>query len=150
MSPKQAQTTRRAFAFSQVPLCITRGRVPYWTRDLPESKTLYLKYNKCRDQPSFAKMMKQVWAAVDGLTKKGKPLDRLVIDLRHNGGGDSRVMNPLFDALRKRTGYRGENLVVIIGRHTFSSALLNAMTLRKEFNARLVGGIDGRQTKPLW
>src|SRR5689334_22120299 len=68
---------------------------------------------------SFADFTRSVVAGLDGV-------ERLVIDLRLNGGGDSRVIAPLLAAIQARPALR---VFALIGRHTFSSGLMNAIQL---------------------
>lgn len=57
------------------------------------------------------------------------------MDLRWNGGGDSRVIGPLKSALAKGKA----KVYALIGAQTFSSALMNAMEMQRELHATLVG-----------
>ena len=66
-----------------------------------------------------------------------EPPKRLVIDLRQNGGGDffegrKHLVNPVKS--RPALNQKGR-LFVIIGRRTFSAAMVNAIDFRKETNA---------------
>lgn len=64
----------------------------------------------------------------------------LIVDLRDNGGGNSMVFNPFVKETKKRDWInQKENLYVILGRRTFSSAVLNSMELKKNINATLIG-----------
>jgi len=124
-----------------LPLSRQRNSAHYWSTYVAARKMLYVQYNKCvsaSDLP-FKKFADDLLAFID----KGD-VDRLVIDLRRNGGGDSRVINPLLDGLAKRPRItkRG-HLFVLIGRATFSSAVLNTIALKKRFNAILVGEPSG-------
>jgi hypothetical protein len=102
----------------------------YWFQYLGESRTLYFQYNACVSLSSFPfiTFSDQLLAAIDS-----HPVDRLVIDLRNNTGGDSTVINPLLTGLQNRI--RSGALVnaqrfVIIGRATISSGMMNAESLR--------------------
>jgi C-terminal processing protease CtpA/Prc len=70
------------------------------------------------------------------------PIKRVVVDLRWNGGGDSRVISPLKKALAARPKLAG-HVYVLIGPNTFSSALDNAMEWKRELRATLVGEPTG-------
>ncbi|HEY6401570.1 MAG TPA: S41 family peptidase, partial [Blastocatellia bacterium] len=78
------------------------------------------------------------------------PVERVVIDLRLNGGGNSAIFDPLIKALSRRrhvSKQRGQQgkLFVLIGRRTFSSALLNAVELKEETKPILVGEPAGQR-----
>jgi len=108
---------------------------------LPEHKTLYVVYNSCRerlDKP-FAQFLKEVFEAVDQNT-----VDRFVIDLRRNGGGNSSIFESMIPELVKRTDInQNDRFFVIVGRGTFSSAVLNAIQLKNRTQATFVGEPSG-------
>jgi hypothetical protein len=110
---------------------------PYWAELPPDGRTLYVRYAQCRDWPErpFADFAAAVLARLD----RGEA-DRLVLDLRRNGGGNSAVLRPLLTGLARRFGPDSEDgVVVLIGPGTYSSATLNAIQLRREVGATLVG-----------
>jgi hypothetical protein len=109
----------------RVPLYRQRPMAFYWSRWLADSNALYVQYNRCADAPdlSFADFTRSIVTTLDQ-----HPDARLVVDLRWNGGGNSAVMRPLLDALAARPT-RARGLSVLIGRHTFSSGLMNAIEL---------------------
>jgi len=123
------------------PLYLRKGNVFYWYEVLARDKALYFKYNSCReiaDKP-FAAFVKEMFAAADAAA-----VDRVVVDLRHNGGGDSSIFGPFLEALKKRPALLQKGkLAVIVGRRTFSSAVLNALDLRKETPAVVFGEPSG-------
>jgi C-terminal processing protease CtpA/Prc len=67
---------------------------------------------------------------------------RVVIDLRWNGGGNSRVIGPLISGLEARRKSVGP-VYLLIGPTTFSSAVDNAVEMRAKLSARLVGSPSG-------
>jgi hypothetical protein len=71
----------------------------------------------------------------------GNPVRRLVIDMRQNGGGDFlQGQKHLIQPLKERPALNDRgHLYVIVGRRTFSAALANAIDLRKETKALLIG-----------
>jgi hypothetical protein len=113
----------------------------YWYEYLPDSHTMYVQYNACRDmkQQSFPDFTAEVMKALDGLAQ---PAERFVIDLRFNGGGSSRVIGPLIHGLKAR---RKLKVYALVGRYTFSSAFMNAMTLQSDNHATLVGEAMGQR-----
>jgi C-terminal processing protease CtpA/Prc len=126
---------------SALPLYRRDRQKAYWFAALPESKAVYLKYNSCRemkDRP-FAAFVKDVFAAVESVQA-----ERLIVDLRNNGGGDSSLFEPFFRAFSNaaRVNRKGR-LFVVLGRQTFSSAILNAIDLRKRTPAVFVGEPTG-------
>jgi len=113
----------------------------YWYQYLPDSKTFYFKYNSCRQMKdrSFESVVGEVLQGIDQT-----PGARLVVDLRNNGGGDSGIFEPLLSGLKARPAFRQKGaLFVVIGRQTFSSAVLNAVELKRDTAAVFVGEPTG-------
>jgi hypothetical protein len=112
----------------------------YWNKYLPDERMIYFAYDACVDDAlagSVATFTERMLAFADR-----NPVDRFVIDLRNNGGGDSRLLQPLIDGLAAREALAGR-VFAIIGGHTFSSALINAIQLKRRARATLVGGPTG-------
>lgn len=110
---------------------------PYDFARLEEDPTVYVQYNACRDAEAFGAFCDEVFASVDV-----QPPDRLIVDVRWNSGGDSRVNRVLDRKLRERPWLRGR-LVALIGRGTFSSGMWAAIDLQAEHGAILVGEPTG-------
>ncbi|MEP6865045.1 MAG: hypothetical protein ABJE66_30795 [Deltaproteobacteria bacterium] len=125
-------------AVAKLPLHLQGPNTAYWNKDV--DGLLYLAYNRCADDPRVGPFDK--FAAVTLAYVDGHHIDRFVIDLRNNGGGNSRIIDPLLDGLASRPALAGR-VFAIIGMHTFSSAVLNAMELRRRVHATLVGGPTG-------
>jgi len=121
------------------PLHQQRRGENYWLTLLPESRTLYLQYNRCQNAAEpFASLAERAFAEL----ARGAA-DRLVVDVRHNGGGDSRVDDRLIEGLRDRAAWREPGrLYCLIGGETFSSGMWTADDLRR-LGAVLVGGPTG-------
>ncbi len=125
----------------QEPLWRQRRGESYWWTWVAESKLLYLQYNRCVEDPKlpFAQLAEELFAAADQ-----HEVRRFVIDLRHNGGGNSTVIVPLYRGLANRRDLRSKgHLFVAIGPETFSSAMLNAVELKQGWGAQLVGEPTG-------
>lgn len=134
-----AGSPRKVFGFEK-DLSISRrlSRARYGVEWLPDSKTLYGWYDSCADAPDRPV---STWCeeALKGIDEK-KP-ERVVLDLRRNGGGNSELIRPLLAGLRKRPAVG--KLFVLVDRATYSSAILNSLDLRREFKALLVGLAPG-------
>lgn len=66
-------------------------------------------------------------------------VDKFVIDIRDNSGGSDKYIDPIIDWIKNKEINNKTHLFVIVGRTTFSSAIINAVTLRKETNATFIG-----------
>lgn len=122
---------------SEKPLYMRNQGASYWAELIDNGKVVFFQYNRCRsdaDYP-FEKMQERLEQM---LAQPG--VERLVIDLRHNGGGASSVLDPFISWLAKNETWNvSGRTVVLIGRRTFSSAILNAMCLRRDAHAVLIG-----------
>jgi hypothetical protein len=114
-----------------VPLYLQNSGLNYWFTYLAPLRLIYFKYNQCQEIAGspFAALAANLLSTLDA-----NPVDTLVIDFRGNTGGDSSVINPLINglALRANALYANAKFVAydVIDKGTFSSALLNAMSLR--------------------
>jgi uncharacterized protein (TIGR03437 family) len=115
----------------------------YWFTYIESSRTLYFAYNQCAERADlpFAQFNAQLWAVFDS-----NPVERFVIDLRNNGGGDSNVLNPfLTSGAARGARFTKTRPILIIGRHTFSSAIINAVQMRQS-PVRTMGEPSGGST----
>lgn len=112
----------------------------YWHTYDERRDLLYLQYNVCREDPRYP--MDQFAGDVMASIRLDEPAV-VLIDLRRNGGGDSRILGPLIRALEADALGRDYRLAVAIGRRTFSSAVLNAIDLRQKADAVFVGEPSG-------
>ncbi|MCP4896783.1 MAG: hypothetical protein GY906_07370 [bacterium] len=110
----------------------------YWYEYLEEDRTVFMQYNVCWDQkgePTFAEFTEELFRFLDV-----NPVERLVIDMRQNSGGEPTIAEPLVAGLEQRPEWGAEGrLFVLTGRRTFSAALTNAAQLRARAGARVVG-----------
>lgn len=111
---------------------------PYWWERM--GSALYVAYDRCVDDPQrpFAEFAAEVFAAA-----ADPAVDRLVVDLRRNPGGDSAVFDPFVARLAGHRLDHPERLVLLIGPRTYSSAVLNAVALDTATAATLVGQETG-------
>jgi hypothetical protein len=106
----------------------------YWCSLVPGTRTLYIAYNRCREDPK--KSMKAFAKEVDSILSSGSA-DRVFVDLRNNGGGSSPLFWPLLRVLASQArgnGRGGRGAIPVyaaIGRRTFSSAVLDAAELAR-------------------
>ena len=101
-----------------------------------EQNLIYVYYRSCQQDKKypFSTFTREL---LDTIANRHP--QKLIIDLRYNGGGNSSIMDPLIDSLQNGYLSREHKLYVLIGKQTFSSALLNAMSLKKQCQAILVG-----------
>ena len=109
----------------------------YWFETLPGTKTVYVQFNEVahrKDEP-FDRFCERLWAYVDSTQA-----DRLVLDVRNNGGGNNRILKPLYHGIikRDRINRRG-GFVTIIGRRTYSAAMNCVAFLEEQTNVLFAG-----------
>lgn len=112
----------------------------YWYKYMPEEDALYFNYTSCRNDPDYS--FEQFSADMFEAVRKNHPA-RMIVDLRENGGGNSSIMKPFLDSLQNIYLNREGRLYVLIGKRTFSSALLNALTLKLNYKSVLLGEPTG-------
>jgi len=126
-----------------IPVALYRKHLDsfYWYEYLADSQALYVQYNRCENDPKqkFGDFAQDLFAFADS-----HPVARVVVDLRLNGGGDSRVIGPLKSGLKTRAALRA-NLFVLIGPRTFSSAQMAGIEFQHDLHAKLVGEATGER-----
>lgn len=100
----------------------------YYYEYLPEQKTVYVRHSQIQDDPS-----EDIPTFYDRLFNfiETNDVDRLVIDVRLNGGGNNYKNKPIITGIIKSKKIdKVGNLFVIIGRRTFSACqnLVNEMS----------------------
>ena len=108
-----------------IPLYMQNQASNYWYSYIVENKVLYVKYNACSESPqmSFDSFTNNIKNFIDS-----NQVEKVEVDIRNNGGGNSCVINPLLSYLESSPFNQKGKLFVITGIGTFSSALLNAIS----------------------
>jgi hypothetical protein len=113
----------------------------YWFEHLPQHRSIYWAFNSLRDQGdetlhAFARRMMRFI--------EENRVNRLVIDLRWNNGGNASLMTPVLASLLRSERISGRGrLIVLIGPRTFSAAQSAAAMLERYTNAIFVGEPSG-------
>lgn len=125
------------------PISMQQRKETHWFEWLEDGRTLYVRYDQCADDPgrTVAGFGQRLITEIDG--RAGK-VDRVIIDLRRNAGGNSALLVPFIKTLKTRNAVSNkDHLFVLIGRSTFSSGMMNAIQLRDIARATLVGEPTG-------
>lgn len=133
-------STWRMAAGEMPPLYLQRLREAWWTEFLPDVKTVYFSFTAYPVDAEFRERTEVLARLLDESRVR-----RLVIDLRRNQGGDLLRFRQVFlPMIKERSAInRKGGLYVITGPGTFSAAVVNALDLRNEANAILVGEPTG-------
>lgn len=119
-------------------------------RYFPEEKIYYILYNSCWGRESEAEFKSREKAAsLPSFTEfgqkafgilQGNPVGKIIFDMRNNGGGNSAQGTAFIERLaRFLEQHPGIKTYVVIGRSTFSSAILNTMDFKHLTDAVVVG-----------
>jgi len=108
----------------------------YWYEYDPERKTMYFNFAHCieDERQPFPEFNKELFSSIDSLHP-----DKIIVDLRFNDGGNSGVLTPFMDSIQQSYLNKKRHLYVLIGKQTFSSALMNAVRFKRYTKATLVG-----------
>ncbi|HMH35092.1 MAG TPA: hypothetical protein VK543_18780, partial [Puia sp.] len=122
---------------SPVPLYLLHVEDNFWFTHLTDHKQIYFQFNQVEDKEnetlaSFGKRM-------DSILQTEKPT-LLIIDVRHNNGGNLDLLAPLINALKH---FEHENpaskMVIITGRNTFSAAQVFISLMNRDTHALFAG-----------
>lgn len=133
-------STWRMATGEKPPLYLRRLTEPWWAEFLPDAQTVYFSFTGYPADAEFRERTAVLARLLDESQAR-----RLVIDLRRNQGGDlDRFRRLLLPIIKDRPSInRKGGLFVLIGPGTFSAAAVNALDLRNEANAILVGAPTG-------
>ncbi len=123
------------------PLWLQRPPEYNWCMHLADVGAVYAQYNRVRDgqDDSVAAFFDRVFAFIER-----EDAQRLILDVRLNGGGNMSLNRPLIHHLiRCDQVNQWGKLFVIIGRHTFSAAMNLAVDLERHTRALFVGEPTG-------
>ncbi len=115
-----------------LPLWLQRPSDAYWFKYLPEEKILYVQYNQVQNKAdeTIEVFFKRVMAFAEA-----NPVDRFVLDVRLNSGGNNYLNRPIIHGfIRSDKINQPGRLFTVIGRQTFSAAMnfVNAMKLNTQ------------------
>ncbi len=150
--PTPAWVDARGTAKTPMPLWLRDPHNTFWFEHLTgpqftcaqgcEKGIAYVQFNAVQDRPpagdkpgeTVEAFFNKVFAYVEA-----NKIDKFVLDMRLNGGGNNYLNLPItLGLIKSRVNKRG-NLFVIIGRETFSAAQNTVNELEKYTNATFVG-----------
>ncbi len=121
---------------SRIPLYLSNIQTNYWLKDFPEKKTVYFQFNQVRDAENETILEFSKRLETELINKKPS---LLIIDIRHNNGGNGDLTPPLITVLKNYEQNQQGKIVVITGRNTFSAAQIFITKVDKETNAEFAG-----------
>jgi hypothetical protein len=132
----------RASAKNPSPLWLQHTDKNYWHTYLTDENTLYVQYNEVHDQAGgepIAEYFPRIFKEAEQ-----RNVQRVVLDIRLNGGGNNELNRPIWHALIKseRLNQKGR-LWVLIGPKTFSAAMSLVDDLELNTHALFAGEPTG-------
>ena len=124
-----------------IPLWLKDPQNKFWFEYLPDSKTVYVQFNQVgnKDDETIEAFAKRLFTFVDA-----NPVEKLVLDLRLNRGGNGEFNRPLILGIIKSGKIDQEGrLFTLIGRSTWSAAQSLVNELEKYTNTIFVGEPTG-------
>ncbi|WP_294413030.1 hypothetical protein, partial [Pseudoalteromonas sp.] len=123
---------------------LAKNNTPFWSEQIKTNKLLYVQFNDVRNNKdlTLAEFAMQLQAQI-----KHDDIEHLVLDLRHNSGGNGSLTPPLvataafFNVLKPQG-----KLFILIGRNTFSAGHDVAVKIANIVPAIFVGEPSG--TRP--
>ena len=141
--PLKGSRTAHDGARAPLPLHLRDPERAYWFEWMPESRLLYVQLRRIQRLDrgvTLADFCARMFAYSDSVGP-----ETVVIDIRHDHGGDNTLLQPLIHGLIKREGgiNRRGHLFTIIGRGTFSAAQNCANWLEEHTQTLFVGEPTG-------
>lgn len=135
--PKEGWIDLRGAEKFSTPFWLKDPNNKFWYEYLPDTKTIYFQFNEVgnKENETLADFSKRLFEFVDA-----NPVDRFILDLRLNRGGNGTLNKPLLLGIIKsaKINQRGK-LFAIIGRSTFSAAQFLLNDLEEYTNTLFVG-----------
>jgi hypothetical protein len=105
------------------PLYLSRRNERFWFTFLDDSKTLYIQYNSVLSSSQSGESLRAFSDRIAALLVDNA-VRRVVLDMRHNPGGNNTTYGPLLNLLRESQPLRQPGVFfTIVGRQTFSAAM---------------------------
>lgn len=114
----------------------------FWYTVLEDSNTVYVQYNVVETRSNSGLRLSQMSNEIEALVEEGT-VDRIVVDVRHNGGGDNTTYHSLLSLLRREDINTPGRVFVITGRMTFSAAQNFVTDVSQSTEAIFVGEPTG-------
>lgn len=124
------------------PLWLTHPDRPFWSTYVPAQRIFYVQFNQVAD----AKDQTVRHFFEDAFRKAARlPVDKLVLDVRMNDGGNNYLLKPIIVGLIRMPSIdRPGHLFVVTGRNTYSAAQNLVNRLELYTNAIFVGQPTGQ------
>ena len=124
-----------------LPLSMKDTETYYWFEYLESEKTVYVQYN--RIEPTDEENPGEFVSRLEEFIESNQ-VETLILDIRLNRGGDNSLNRPLLHYLIRNTEINQTGrLFVLVGRSTFSAAMMLSVDIERHTNAIFVGEPTG-------
>lgn len=116
----------------------------YWYSSFKEDDILFFKFNRFitdstgKEYPNFDDFLEGLLEEINS-----NKCEKLVIDVRENGGGSTKVLNALVENINYRTDLEGEDIYIITGKKSGSASVTLAFNMQSKKGATIVGETTG-------
>lgn len=114
---------------------------PWSFTHLADKRTVYFRYDEVANtkEETLAQFARRMFAFIED-----NPVDRLIIDMRNNWGGNGSLNNAvLHGIIRSAKLQRPGSLFVLTGRRTFSASIFLLLDLEEQTSAIFIGEPTG-------
>jgi hypothetical protein len=138
--PKPDWVDARDRAERPAPLWLKDPRNKFWFDYLPERRAVYVQFNQVgnKEEESIEVFAGRLFAFI-----QERPVERLVLDLRLNRGGNGALNRPLLRSIIGSKVDRKGRFFALIGRGTWSAAQMLVNELERYTNVTFVGEPTG-------
>lgn len=126
--------------YKTAPLYLQQPGEPFYYEYLNDAKIVYVNFRWYPRRARFREFSKKLFDFIDA-----NPVEKIVFDLRQNGGGDfTRGRDFFIKPLKEREKFQTRGrLFVIAGRETYSAGMTNTADFRNDLKAIIVGEPTG-------
>ncbi len=124
---------------SSNPLYMERSSENFWIAELPEEKTAYLRFLRVLNDNKKGQTVNNLASELREVVSS-KNIEKLIIDVRFNGGGNNQLTrNLLHEIIKAEKVNRPGKLFLLINDYTFSAAGHFTTYIEQHTDAILVG-----------
>ena len=120
---------------ASTPLYLSNVAANFWFRTLPND-ILYVQFNQVANAETES--LAQFAARLDTAIAASRP-HSIIVDVRHNNGGNLQLLPPLLTVLRNYETADNGRIYVLMGRNTFSAAQVFLAQMDRYTNAIFAG-----------
>jgi len=147
---KYSKEKRAMLMIKKVPYYLKNTRAYLRYNYFINDKIYYIQYNKCltkrlalsqgnkklaKKLVPFATYQKKIFAEIES-----NDVDKVIFDMRMNSGGDSKQGRLFIEEIAKNDKLnKKDKLFVVVGRETYSSAVINTLSFKELTNATIIG-----------